>query len=248
MQEVKEWLDNENRTAADGVALYGKYGRNPNIKKHLDRCLADKRRNADCIAKCIWELGKIANVKPILPATVAKVGAQAPAGDQELGDKTPDATGANLIFGDSALVDLTKLPAPLQEKYVGIKDAWKFISELHTILQNETTTEEERAEALDQMLAAKDSIDESWAQIRAFCDVTPEAKKVEELPENPNVTGQQLIDAYKRLVLVRGNISRAQKELETLKDAKAIGKRKDSIAGWEKEIEECKATLAGFQF
>lgn len=247
MQEVKEWLADESRTAADGVALYGKYGRNPNIKKHLDRCLADKRRNADCIAKCIWELGKITSVKTVLPKNTME-GREAPTNDQNPSNNNSDATGANIIFGDSALVDLSKLPAPLQEKYVGIKDAWKFISELHTILQNETTTEEERAEALDQMLAAKDSIDEAWAQIRAFCDVTPEAKKVEELPKNHSVTGQQLIDAYKRLVLVRNNISRAQKELETLKDAKAIAKRNDSIAGWEKEIEECNSTLAGIQF
>lgn len=259
MEEIIQWLEAapSEKTISTGLALLKAHCRNRNVIDAIERDIKKGAyKEPHVLTSIAYQLSKLANVTPppVVVATAEVVDpnawttpasaapdSEAPTGDAVVGNP-------NLIFGDSQLVDLTKLPAALQEKYVGIKDGWKMVSELHTVLQNMKLEDADRAEALDKIIRIKDSIDEAWGQIRAFCDVTPGVQKVEEMPDCNNAAGQDLIDAYKRLVLVRNNIGRAQNELKTLKDAKAIAKRNESIAGWEKETEECKVILAGIQF
>lgn len=249
MEEIKQWLEAEDRTAAHGVVLLKKHSKNKNVITAIDKDIAKgEYKKEGVLASLQYQLSKLLKGSVLAVKKITKN----TAADQNLKDaETPvnieGNKSENLLFGESKFVDLSKLPVELQEKYIGIKDGWKAISELHTQLQDEKLADADRAEVLDKLLRTADFINQAWFHIRAFCDATPEAAK-EELPEVLNPTGQALIDAYRRLSVARDNISRVKNEIENLKDVKAIQKRQDKIVGWETEIAECKVTLQGIQF
>lgn len=257
MEAIKKWLKAKTKETSDGIALLKKHSKNLNVINSIEKDAAKgEYKQAHVLNTLEYHLAKIigtvpAAVKPKKDSSKKddqKDGAPADVGKDEDTEKDIAGSAKNLIFGDSKFIDLSKLPDDLKEKYVGQQDGWKAIGEYHTILQDETLTEEKRAETLDLLLRTADAINDSWMQIRAFCDVTPEVLKVEELPIQLNGTGQDLIDAYRRLGIARDNISRVKKELERVKDPEKRNSRMEKITGWELEIEACKKTLEGIRF
>ncbi len=240
MEEIKQWLADQNRNIVQGFDLLKKNSKNSNVIKAIDRDMS-KPYKQDYVREMLdHHLGKLAGVTASQPVTIEV------ATDEKQTKDSQQGTG--FIFADSKLIDLEKLPTELQEKYIGIKDGYKAMSEYHTILQDEKATDDERAAALQKLEATNDSINDAWQQIKAYCDVKPEAKKVETFPENLNEFGQNLIDAYKRFYTAKDNISRVEKELVGMKDEKKIAKKTEAINGWKNEMEDCKVILSGIRF
>jgi hypothetical protein len=196
MQEIKDWLQSENKDFNAGLLLFQKYSRNRAILLYL-------ARKKD-IEKLEYELMKLAQFDDLKP-----IEHQSPVSSNFI-KKPAVLTEADEVHKlmQSRSVKREDLPEELQVIYDGIADAYKLQRVYHEKMKL-ATTDEARAELRDKVVECDNIIGFGWDQIDESINL-PDGKT----PENPDVA--KLVGA------ARTYLSRAIKDFKPENTAKIL--------------------------
>ena len=143
--------------------------------------------------------------------------------------------GKSPHFVDNHLVEVSKLPKELQEKFFRNKQIMKELAGAHGEMKS-ATTDETRAVNLELCKALEKEKDENWKAIDAWWE-----NNGGQLAGQPAGQKETETNTDKRIETLRKAIARAKLELkDTTMDLKKRNKRKSKLDLWEKEMKDLK--------
>lgn len=152
----------------------------------------------------------------------------------------PETQRTTPIFVYNDLIDVTKLPADLQNVYFAIKDKYKEMTRIHELLTSPSASNDERKTYLEKLVKADNEVRAWWDVLDTYAknpsvNISKEASK----PPKPD-TARKL----KHLENLKDYIRRESKNLEkqNISD-KSKSKKQARIKAWEKQVEELKTEL-----
>lgn len=171
MNDLLSWLSDPSRTYADGLALYERYsnrkdlaffkdaGSDPSPKSLQFRMLVQRLHNTARILKDNPDLMP----KPD-PYKVEHKAAK-PIDNRKTPQKPqkPKKPG-NVRIADNPIVELSRLPEGLQQKYLQNKELYKEIAGAHAAMK-ESKSDEERRELYSQIQALESQHQSNWKEI-----------------------------------------------------------------------------------
>lgn len=138
-------------------------------------------------------------------------------------------------FVDNPVFDVSQLPEELRDKFLRIKTIYREMDDAHTAAKN-AESDETRMEKINLVKSLENEQLAYWRELDAWANENGALKA-----HTPSLT---IEEAKKRRRIVKGNITRAEKELGLLKGAK-LKNRKASIKEWAEELQTLDAQIDG---
>lgn len=234
MNQATQWLQNPDRKYQDGLLIYKEvFGMD---KQYAFFANAPEAKPAGLHYNLLTEKIRVAErrIGNTLPDSAETVSLPNP--DIRL---KPIRAEKSPRFVDNHLVEVTLLPAELQEKFFRNKQIMKELAGEHGAMKA-AADDAARSTHLEMCKVLEEEKDANWKSIDSWWEengqktVQPGEKKPEQNKEEPN--------AEKRMETVRKAILRVKKELkDTTMDLKKIKSKKEKLAAWEKEMSDLKS-------
>lgn len=202
MQEIKDWLESEEKDFNTGLQLFQKYSRNRAMILYLARKQDQK--------KLVYELEKISkfeNLKPVIQVKNTTVLVNRALNIKPETKAVEPEAPVDLVL-KHAKINRDELPGDLQVVHENIAEAYKTQRVIHEKMKL-AETDEAREELRSQLIGLDDLIAEGWNQLDAFQeDKTP--------PSDPDPDVVKLVNS------ARTYISREIKNFNPDKKAKLL--------------------------
>lgn len=243
MKSIKAWLEGE-QNYDEGLILYHKIKRHNKHDNYLNEA-SEKEKDSEHHAFLKSQLIKLNNFFDRNPEVIKSLKVDEKKANREKANpvsskKEPPkaaiqtslpAKSDSTRIVDNPFVDVSKLPAEFQKKYVEIKSQYKEMSALHASLES-MKSDEERQKAIEEIETLDQSIAEKWLEIDTWAKGTEVEKK-----ESKERADQDIESVVKRVENLKKYIRRSNAELEKTTDEERKKKLTDNISAWTSELD-----------
>jgi len=228
MNKATQWLKNPSRTYPEGVLIY-KEAFGIDASYAFFNSAHDPKPGALHFNLLIEKI-KVAERR--LANSAEQDQEVLPANRPEINVKPIDMK-KNPRIVDNPLVEVTALPAELQEKFFRNKEIVRELAGQHAAMKA-AKNDAARAKHLNSCKELEKEKDSNWKAIDSWWN-----KNKDQVKSQPPKSEQP--DIEKRMETVRKSIARAKLELkDTTMDVKKRNARKSKIEAWEKEMKDLK--------
>jgi hypothetical protein len=241
VEQINNWVDS-GKPYNDGVAIYAQYGFSLVLKNLFAK--GPNKYNTDKLDAELLKLLAKHQYKSVKPKAKKVVRTKNVQKNLSKVDNTPPPSKHTPRYSQLQVPGYNFNELPEQLKY-----EWQLRiklfkeAEAHHYRLDTLTTNEQRKESVDLILANFNKIDELWDRLDYWGKhkiVLPEINK-EEKPKE--ITDP--IEMIKRRNNLRANISKGRKKIGLLKDNKKIAELNQKIAHWEIEKDDLDKKIQG---
>ncbi len=241
MNNIQEWLSDNNRSYQAGIALYNQY-KTSNKHDKFFSSVSNPEPGGIHFNLLITQLQNISRKLKQNPSLVKGKSLEVKKLDPSI--KAPKASqheAKRPRVVDNPLVDVKELPEDLQEKYFENKNLVKERSRVHAEMSNlpeDKKYNQERKEKAAEVLKLDNAIAGNWKAIDTWWKKKQEGEKA---PEKQKDAVKEALEKKKRVGLLKNYINREQKKMEKDPSREKEGNKK--IRDWEQELEKLENEL-----